>query len=300
MGPKFTGPGEQHRTHDADVAASMDELQASDAFLTSLSRGVDPSNGSDELASLFLQLREEVEAPMPAAPALPGDAPTEEFPGIASLEEKRAKRGRHSLENSKRSERAKRFRTNPWMAGVVGAAAATALVAGTGTALYNATPGSALWGPSTAVFGERTNSVEFASALDEIESMTQSGDIAGARVLIDQLRESLNQDRSERSKRPQRDGEAPAAPNGTATVTVSHTPQLEEKPAATEQPATVTVTPAPVTQTVTVTEMAPAPGGRGTGASSSVHAPSTTSTIPTTTKMLGAPQTTQPETQSSQ
>lgn len=306
MEPKFTGRGGQHRADDADVAASMDELKASDAFLTSLSRGVDPADGSDELATLFLQLREEVEAPMPAAPEIPGvsgvsidtqsSAATEEFPGVASLGKHRAKRGRHETE---RSGRAHRFRTNPWLAGVVGAAAATVMVAGTGTALYNATPGSALWGPSEAVFGDRTNSVEFASALDEIDSMTQSGDIAGARVLIDQLRESMNQDRSERAKRPQRDGAAPAAPNGQATVTVSHTLQPEEKPAAPEHPATVTVTPAPVTQTVTVTETAPVQGGRGADSSSSVNAPSTTSTIPTTTKVLGTPQATQAENQSS-
>lgn len=293
MEPKFTGRGGQHRAEDADVATRMDDLLASDAFLTALSRGSDPSNGSDDVAALILQLREEVEAPMPPAPELPEPA-TDEFQGVVSLKERR---GRHALPQS---ERGQRFRTNPWLAGVVGAAAATVVVAGTGAALLNATPGSALWGPSEAVFGDRTNSVEFASALDEIDSMTESGDIAGARVLIDQLRESLNQDRSERAKHAQRDGAAPVAPKGTATVTVSHTPQPEEKPAAPENQATVTVTPAPVTHTVTVTETAPAPSGRGTETQSSVHAPSATSTIPSTTKILGSPQPTQPEAQSSQ
>lgn len=287
MGPTFNRRHGKHRAASADVDANFD-VQASDAFLTELSRGIDPSDGSDELAALFLELRTEVEAPMPAAPELPG-------PCVVDVEQRRAQRGGGFRDTDKHE---RRFRTSPWFAGVVGAAAATVVVAGTGAALYNATPGSALWGPSEAVFGEGTNSIEFASALDEIEDKTQSGDIAGARVLIEQLRESLNHGRSDRSKRSQRDGAAPVAPNSTAPV--SHQPQPTEKPAAPVEAATVTVTPEPVTQTVTVTETAAAQGGVVRETSSSVKAPSTTSTIPTTTKMLGAPQTTPPAAQSSQ
>lgn len=289
MGPTFNRQNGKHRPASANVDANFD-VQASDAFLTELSRGVDPSDGSDELAALFLELRTEVEAPMPAAPELPN-------PGVVDLEQRRARRGSDYRDTDKHE---RRFRTRPWLAGVVGAAAATVVVAGTGAALYNATPGSALWGPSEAVFGERTNSIEFASALDEIEDKTQSGDIAGARVLIEQLRESLNQERSDRSKSSQRDGVAPVAPNSTTTATVSHQPQPTEKPAAPAEAATVTVTPEPVTQTVTVTETAAAQGGVDRETSSSVNAPLTTSTIPTTTKTLGAPQPTPPAAQSSQ
>ena len=262
---------------------------ASDAFLTDLSHGVDPADGSDELAALLLDLRDEVEAPMPPAPELPGEAVTEENPAVDSLDERRNKRGKKSG-----------FRTSPWLAGLVGAAAATVMVAGTGAALYHATPGSALWGPSEAVFGDRTNSVEFASALDEIDSKTESGDIAGARVLIDQLRESLNQDRSERTKQDKDGAEAPVV-HHKDTVTVTNAPKPEDKPkpaAEPEKPETVTVTPEPVTQTVTVTETAPSQGGRDTESSSSVRPTSTTPTIPTTTKQLGAPQ--QPDARSSQ
>ena len=297
MEPKFTGRDGRHRANDNDYAANMDEMLVSDAFLTDLSRGVDPSNGSDELAALFLNLRDEVEAQMPAEPDLAdfpelfesetgsgSHAATEENPAVASLDRHRRKRGRHAHAAS----RGKNFRTNPWLAGLVGAAAATVLVAGTGAALYQATPGSALWGPSQAVLGDRTNSVEFASALDEIDSKTESGDIAGARVLIDQLRESLNQDRSERAKQAENEGEAPVA-KGPATVTVTHDPKPEEKPAEPERPATVTVTPDPVTHTVTVTETAPASSRQGTATSTSLH-PTTSPTIPTTTKQLGSPQ----------
>ncbi|MDK8626295.1 hypothetical protein [Corynebacterium appendicis] len=287
MEPKFTGRSGQHRAEGADYTANMDELLASDAFMTDLSRGVDPADGSDELTVLLLGLRDEVEAPMPPAPELSGEAAAEENPAVASLDTRREKRRKKAV-----------FRTSPWLAGVVGAAAATVLVAGTGAALYHATPGSALWGPSEAVFGDRTSSVEFASALDEIDSKTESGDIAGARVLIDQLRDSLNQDRSERTKQDKNGAEAPVVhQKDTVTVTKAPKPEGKPKPAEPEQPATVTVTPEPVTQTVTVTETAPPSGGRETEPSSSVHT-STTSTIPTTTKQLGAPQ--QSEVRSSQ
>ena len=302
MEPKFTSRGGHRNAGDADYTANMDELSASDAFLTDLSRGVDPAGGSDELAALLLGLRDEVEAPMPAAPD-PADFPelfgedfggntvstseavTEENPAVASLDQRRAKRSRSHAAAT--TGKGKSFRTNPWLAGLVGAAAATVMVAGTGAALYHSSPG----GPSESVFGERTNSVEFASALDEIDSKTESGDIAGARLLIDELRDSLNQDRTERAKQSEDDGEAQVV-KAPSTVTVTHDPKPEEKPqpAKEEKPATVTVTPEPVTQTVTVTETAPSSGGNRGEASSSARSTSTTPTIPTTTKQLGAPQ----------
>lgn len=307
MEPKVTDREGQRRPSGPAEPADMDALQASDDFLTAVSQGIDPSGGSDQLAALLLQLRAEVEAPMPAAPDVVGTTTSQadpvaretafgETPAPTSLDERRAARGRHSRAEDRE---ARRFRTNPWLAGLVGAAAATVFVAGTGAALYNATPESALWGASKAVFGDRTSSVEFASALDEIDSKTQSGDIAGARVLIEQLRDSVKQDRTDRVKRLDRGG-GQAVPNTSSTVTASPTQKPEEKPADAPGASTVTVTPAPVTETVTVTETAPAPGGQGTDASSSVNAPSTTSTLPTTTKVLGSEQQTPPAAQSSQ
>ncbi len=307
MGQKFNSgrDGQPHQHHGEEIighAENMDDLLASDAFLTDLSRGVDPSAGSDELASLLLGLRDEVEAPMPAAPELEGDAcaemATEETP-VVSLADRRARRvsgrgGRHQLDTQKDE---KRFRTSPWMAGLVGAAAATVMVAGTGAALYNATPGSALYGPSEAIFGERTDVVEFATALDEIDNKTQSGDIAGARVLIEQLRDSLKDDREQ--KRNERERDVVPAPQATDTVTVTKAPPKKDRPEDSRKPETVTVTPDPVTHTVTVTEAPQPTTGRGTEPSSSPSATSTTPTIPTTTKSLGAPQP-QADAQSSQ
>lgn len=298
MEPKFTSRGGHRNAGDADYTANMDELSVSDAFLTDLSRGVDPAGGSEELAALLLELRDEVEAPMPAAPD-PADFPelfgedfggntgstseavTEENPAVVSLDQRRAKRSRHS-HAAATTGKGRSFRTNPWLAGLVGAAAATVMVAGTGAALYHSSPG----GPSESVIGERTNSVEFASALDEIDSKTESGDIAGARLLIDELRDSLNQDRTERAKQAEDDGEAQVV-KAPSTVTVTPDPKPEEQPVKEAKPATVTVTPEPVTQTVTVTETAPSSGGNGGETSSSARS---TSTIPTTTKQLGAPQ----------
>ncbi len=43
-----------------------------DAFLTSISQGQDPSAGDDEVAALFLELREDVERQMPPAPIIEG------------------------------------------------------------------------------------------------------------------------------------------------------------------------------------------------------------------------------------
>lgn len=212
--------GRHHRRYEHDV-------QADDAFLTSLSLGVDPSDGADELASLLLGLRDEVEAPMPSAPLIDGAlAP------VTSLTEHRAKR-----------DASRRFRTSPWMAGLVGAAAATVVVAGSGAVLYSASPGSALWGPSQAVFGERKNVVELATKLDEIETMTESGNLAGAKLLIDQLRESMNLERGV----PPEDGGDPA-PKETVVVTT------EPEPAGEKTQETVTVTLEPTTVTVVVTE----------------------------------------------
>ena len=42
------------------VAEQLQPLVDDDAFLTSLSQGQDPSAGEDELAALFLELREDV------------------------------------------------------------------------------------------------------------------------------------------------------------------------------------------------------------------------------------------------
>lgn len=240
----------RHRRHDEQ------DVLADDAFLTSLSRGIDPSDGADELASLLLGLRDEVEAPMPDAPLV--DEAVAPVAPVTSLAERRA------------AKDARRFRTSPWMAGLVGAAAATVAVVGTGAALYNATPDSALWGPSQAVFGERQNVVELATKLDEIENMTESGNLAGAKQVIDQLRESMKLERGTA---------APSAPRETVVVA----PESEQP--APPAPSTVTVTAEPTTVTVVVTEQPSGTTTTGTPTASSSTRQSSPA-APTTTISL--------------
>lgn len=234
------------------VSAHLQPLADDDAFLTALSRGEDPSGGSDELAALLLQLREEVTAQMPPAPEI--DAPEsgaapEDGSSVVDRGEKRRRRG-----------------TSPWLAGLIGAAAATVVVAGTGSALYNATPGSPLWGPATAVFGDRAAVVELAGTLEELEAASASGDDAAARSLLEQAQALMgiighgagqDQDASETPSvtvterttaqaTPQpTPGSAPAAPapapetvteTRTQTVTVTVTPEPPREDPATTQP----------------------------------------------------------------
>ena len=114
-----------------------EECVRDDAFLDALSSGVDPSDGSDPLAAALLGLKQDVDRPMPAAPTVIPVAP------VASLDDVRARR-----------------RTaNPWVAGVVGAAAASVAIVGTGAAVYG-----------TQSSANETTMVELATTLDELEA----------------------------------------------------------------------------------------------------------------------------------
>ncbi|MCZ9309327.1 hypothetical protein LH392_02735 [Corynebacterium uberis] len=247
----------QERAGD-DVAAFAD----ADSFLSDLSRGYDPSDGGDELAALLLALRDEIEGdPFPQAPILPeesrADAPVA---AVSDLEEHRARRRGIS----------------PLASGFVGAAAATAVIVGSGAMVYSADPGSPLYGLSTEVFGDREHEstmVELAGTLDEMNNRAERGDMTGARLLIDQARNLLQ----ERSGAPASAPAPDAAPTpdqrstitgrgDTTTVTVTTPvpmPQPEEHRDTAdkhrEAPVTVTET---VTEQQTVTVAIPdtAPG----------------------------------------
>lgn len=259
-------------------------VQRDDEFLTALSRGIDPTGGQDELAALLLTLRDDVEADMPPAPMLQDSAPgvgesTEEM-NVVSLDSRR-RRGSHRRD----AARAERSGMSPWLSGIIGAAAATVVVAGTGAALYNATPGSALWGPSQAVFGDSPDMVQFASDLDEIETKAENGDIDGARALIEGLRAKLSADRAGRDR--QAGEEAAKQPAQTETVTVTAEPKKDND----KRPETVTVTPEPETHTVTVTEQAP---NQNSGAPHDGNPPApmtpSSSSAPSTTQQPQQPQ----------
>lgn len=230
-----------------DVTAHLQPLVDDDVFLTALSEGTDPSDGADPLAALLLEMRSEVERQMPPAPVIDGG---EAEGGVVDL-----------------GEDQKRHRApGPLVSGFIGAAAATAVLAGTGAALYNATPDSPLWGPSTALFGERASVVELASTLDELEVASEKGDVAGTRDLLNQARSLID---ALGAPRAQTDERMPAEPAPTpVTVTVT---QTEQRPAAEKTPEPSNAAPEPAepapavtqtqtlvqTQTVTVTVTQP-------------------------------------------
>src|SRR5690625_1142462 len=78
------GPGSPE-----SMAEQLQPLIDDDAFLTELSLGNDPSDGADELAALFLELREDVERQMPAAPKVEGADLEPEVISLSRSEERR-------------------------------------------------------------------------------------------------------------------------------------------------------------------------------------------------------------------
>ena len=262
------------------VNAQLKELFNDDEFLTGLSRGVDPSDGDDALAGLLLGMREEVSADMPAVPDLSvllpdaggngddTDPGTTEFAPITVPAGGSAEADAAAEEptgagviplGSRRSRRARREagagaggrRSHPFLHGLVGAAAATLVIAGGGTAIYNADADSPLYGLNTTLFGKSDNArvVELASTLEEVDSRTASGDVEGARELLEQARSMLAEmDERQRNSAP-RGANVPAPVPVTETATATTTATVTE----TNAPAEPAPAPAPETVTETAT-----------------------------------------------
>lgn len=220
-----------------ELTQQLAPLIEDDEFLTQLSQGKDPSAGADPLAAAFLELLDDVNAPMPAAPVIEG---AELEPAVISLDAVRRRRSR------------------PIMHGLIGAAAATVLLAGSGAAIYNAGPTSPLGGLNSALFGGSSDTVELASTLDQLDAATAKGDMEAARKLLEEAKKLVDGEKDAKSAVP-----------ATVTATVTAT-QLADAPQSGE-PATVTVTPdvpattvvsqqtVTATAVVTVTEHAVAP-----------------------------------------
>jgi len=223
----------RHRNaNEGDITTQLGPLVDDDAFLTELSQGIDPSDGADELAALLLGLRDDVEKQMPPAPLIEG---ADEEPVVISLASRR----------NRRSARAGR----PFVSGLLGAAAATLVIAGSGSLLYNATPDSPLWGVSSALFSDRAAVVELAGTLEEIDSRAAEGDMDGTRALLEEARRMVSNVRDEQAQETTQ-----RAPREQATVTATVTSPATVQPA---EPATETVTETAhhtETATVTVTE----------------------------------------------
>ncbi|MDO5511588.1 hypothetical protein [Corynebacterium sp.] len=219
--------------NETDITSQLGPLVDDDAFLTALSEGRDPSDGSDDLAALFLELREDVEQQMPPAPLIEG---ADEEPEVISLA-------------SRRRSRAGR----PFVAGLLGAAAATLVIAGSGSLLYNATPDSPLWGVSSTLFSDRAAVVELAGTLEEIDSRAAEGDMDGTRALLEEARRVVSDLRDAQTDGTQ---QAPRVP-ATTTVTRPVTPTVQPPETVTETAHHTATETATETATVTVTQNPP-------------------------------------------
>lgn len=214
----------------------MEEFARSDAFFDALMLGDDPSAGTDPLAAALLDLKADVDRPMPPAPQLFTEN-TQPAGNVASLEEKRAKKAKR--------------RVSPWLSGLIGAAAATVVCVGTGAVLFE-----------SDATDEDTTVVELATTLDELEVASESGDAAAARDLLEQARD-LVATIQERERRAARDG-ASATVTETKTVTEATTEASTVPPegASSERPAPEQV-PAPPVQQPTQAPQDPAQRGLG-------------------------------------
>ncbi|PRQ11563.1 hypothetical protein C1Y63_05110 [Corynebacterium sp. 13CS0277] len=266
------------------VDKRLGEIAADDAFLDALAAGTDPSGGMDPLAGLLLELKHSIDsAPMPPAPVLVDDAgmdaaPTTVFPpvgtasaglGDSAAADPRLAAGAEAAPSASAAPTPtatasaggaqvidlaarRRRRGSNFMSGLVGAAAATLLIAGSGVAIHNATPGSPLWGANTAIFGDHAAVVELATTLDEAGSRTDSGDIEGALALLDKAK-ALANDLSNQKPTP-KPAEQPRVTvtqretaTDTVTVTATPSPQPPSEERKSEAPTTVVST---VTKTV--------------------------------------------------
>ncbi|GAA1475099.1 hypothetical protein P4N68_05350 [Corynebacterium felinum] len=260
-------------------------LAETDAFLTDLSRGVDRSEGEDLIAGLLLELRDYAHADMPAPPTLvdlglekPCEQGSEEdcadepkefdehagdhaddtsmLPVVAEAPDAELKPETETagdvIDFAAQKQKRQRDHTRRGFgriaSGFVGAAAATLIIAGGGTAVFNAGEGSPLYGLNQRFFGgtsavdkeHKATVVELASTLEEVTSRTESGDVEGARQLLEQAQEMVNRlNEGDRNKMQ---------------------PKVDR---ADVQLSTITVTPPPVTETVTTTiTLTPEPSPR--------------------------------------
>lgn len=223
------------RSREEDFTELIPSVMSADAYFTDLSRGQRPGEGEDDaLTDLLLGLREEVEGQMPAAPSLAELGLPEEEAGGSDNSDNVVPLRRRGLGKS-------------IAGGLIGAAAATLVIAGGGAAVYNAEPGSPLWGMSKQIFGERAAVVELAGTLDELDSFAQSGDVEGMRTLLNDARARLATGEEARATTP-------------GTLTTTATVELEPRatdpaPAPASAPAEAeAVEPETLVETTTVTE----------------------------------------------
>jgi len=222
------------KKNNDDLTEQLQPLVDDDAFLTELSQGKDPSNGSDELAGLLLGLKGDIDKQMPPAPRVDG---VEEEPAVISLDKARSRR-----------------RNRPVMHGLIGAAAATVILAGAGGVMVN-----------SGVFDrpDETRNVELAGTLDEMESRAAEGDIEGARELMKEARTKLEEAEGKEENaiaaKEEAEKKRSARPKHTTVTETATETAPGQKSQENPEPAPKTVTETQYeTSTVVVTEQAPA------------------------------------------
>ena len=230
------------------------DLAATDAYLDALSRGIDPSDGSDALAAMLLDLRQEVHGDVASAPvAAVARDHANGGAQVVDLRSRRARRAAHSVDDSRRRGR----RVGPFVSGLMGAAAATLLIAGGGAAVYNSEPGDALFGMNQALFGDHAAVIELATTLEEANTRNANGDVAGALELLEQAK-AMAADINTKNVEQKKPAEEPR-PRATVTERVTTTVAPEPVPAEPKSSEAPTPAPASAAPTVTVT-VVPAPG----------------------------------------
>ncbi|AKE40631.1 Uncharacterised protein [Corynebacterium kutscheri] len=248
-----------------DSSEYLTDIQADDVLISALARGEDPTGGTDPLAGLLLGLREEVTAASPAPTLTELGLDDDSFPAtnVISLDKRR------------------RGWSGRIASGLVGAAAATLMITGSATMIYNADENSALYGLKQQIFTgtDREAVVQLASALEEANSRNESGDVEGAKAAIERAQaavEKLNERAMpaiEKSGDKAQDSEQRSVQEtGPSVVTTTVT-----EPAET---VTHTVAPSDVVVTVTQTVAPPVPSTSNSAVAPVQTATSTSATEP--------------------
>ena len=223
---------ERKDNEPTDVTRQLAPLVEDDAYITGLSRG--EAAEDDELAQVLLALRDDVEAQMPPAPKVEG---ADDEAAVIPMT-------------------GRRRRSRPWVHGLIGAAAATVLIAGVGVTYL---------GVSTD--DSDPTVVELAGKLDEIETHAADGDMESTRVLVDEARRLVSDLERARPAGAPAPGTVTERSVARSTVTLTESPapadEAESAPeptAAAPAPGTTTVTaePTTVTQVQTQTQTATA------------------------------------------
>jgi len=236
--------------HDDELVRALDELFADDVFLTELSRGVDVSDGEDPLADLFLALRDEVESDIPPAPALAdlGIDDSDEYFDDDYDDQLTATDVFVAIDDDDADnvidlDSRRRWGLGRIASGLIGAAAATLVLAGAGGAVISAQEGSPFYGLHQKLFGERAGAdkaavIELASKLEEVTNRTNKGDVKGAQQSLQEAQKIVDKLHNGQDK-----AEAQQKVDNTKTTvtTVTVTPPAAPSPAP-AQTTTVTVT----------------------------------------------------------